>query len=148
MLQFAPALLRWRAHKLEKEFGGQAFFVSKHDLNRSTSFIQVLKLNLKRPFGIRVLSVSLRFFLTSSPYSIPDIRTHRLASVAVRRHYLRDAVRIFRRLPYRVPGDETLLPGTRRARISRRRLGNPHRHWACALEQQVIYQRHKAQWRK
>ncbi len=65
VLQFAPALLRWRARKLEKASGGQSFFVSKHDLNRSTSFIQVLKLNLKRPFGIGFLSVSLKSLLTS-----------------------------------------------------------------------------------
>ncbi|KAI0340631.1 MFS general substrate transporter [Trametopsis cervina] len=47
---YAPALLRRRARKLAKETEGRWHFVSTYDLQRSTSFFVVLRINLKRPF--------------------------------------------------------------------------------------------------
>ncbi|KAJ3476096.1 hypothetical protein NLI96_g11395 [Meripilus lineatus] len=47
---FAPALLRKRAHKLQRAAGGQVYFTSKFDIQRSRSLGDILKLNLIRPF--------------------------------------------------------------------------------------------------
>lgn len=52
--QYAPALLRERARKLTKACGGKYRYVSTYDIGRSKSLLQVLKLNLKRPFSTSI----------------------------------------------------------------------------------------------
>ena len=57
--QFAPALLRKRARKLQKASGGQVHYVSKYDLQRANSLVEILKMNLTRPFGMLSLELQL-----------------------------------------------------------------------------------------
>ncbi|KAI0779744.1 MFS general substrate transporter [Fomes fomentarius] len=47
---FGPVLLRRRARKLTKASGGEAIYISKHDLNRSQSFASIMKRDMGRPF--------------------------------------------------------------------------------------------------
>lgn len=47
---YAPALLRKRAQKLTAASEGREYYVSSYDLQRSTSFFEVLRINLRRPF--------------------------------------------------------------------------------------------------
>ncbi|KAH9483779.1 Major facilitator superfamily multidrug transporter mdrA [Psilocybe cubensis] len=47
---YAPVLLRWRAQKFSRASNGTIYYVSTYDLNQSTSFGQVMRTNLSRPF--------------------------------------------------------------------------------------------------
>ncbi|GLB35291.1 putative major facilitator superfamily protein [Lyophyllum shimeji] len=47
---YGPVLLRRRAEKLTAASNGIVRFVCKHDLHRSRSFLQVMRINLSRPF--------------------------------------------------------------------------------------------------
>ncbi|KAI0818836.1 MFS general substrate transporter [Irpex lacteus] len=47
---FAPVLLRRRAAKLTKSTDDRMHYVSHYDLERNSSFFQILRINLRRPF--------------------------------------------------------------------------------------------------
>ncbi|TFK72561.1 MFS general substrate transporter [Pluteus cervinus] len=47
---YAPVLLRRRARKLTEAPNGKAIYISRHDLHVSRTFLQVMQINLSRPF--------------------------------------------------------------------------------------------------
>lgn len=75
-IQYAPVLLRWRARSLHKDSGNVVHYVSKYDINRSTSFAQIMRTNLSRPFGglpllmlpcIKLIACHHSVFIVSEP---------------------------------------------------------------------------------
>ncbi|KAG5645832.1 hypothetical protein DXG03_005173 [Asterophora parasitica] len=48
---YGPVLLRKRAAKLSAASNGIVHYVSTHDMHRSRSFLNVMRVNLSRPFG-------------------------------------------------------------------------------------------------
>ncbi|KAG6853696.1 hypothetical protein C0991_002231 [Blastosporella zonata] len=50
LVQYGPVLLRRRAKKLTAASNGMVQYVSIHDLHRSRSFLQIMRVNLSRPF--------------------------------------------------------------------------------------------------
>ncbi|KAF9450774.1 MFS general substrate transporter [Macrolepiota fuliginosa MF-IS2] len=47
---YAPVLLRRRAQKLQKASNNMIYYTTSYDRNRSKSFLQIMRMNLKRPF--------------------------------------------------------------------------------------------------
>lgn len=52
--QYAPVLLRRRAKNLALLSSGAISYMSKYDINRSTSFTKIMRVNLSRPFTFLV----------------------------------------------------------------------------------------------
>lgn len=48
--QYAPVLLRRRAHRLKRQSTKNRFFLSRYDLTRATTLREILKVDMSRPF--------------------------------------------------------------------------------------------------
>jgi hypothetical protein len=89
---YAPALLRAKAHRLQKQSGGSTFYVGKFDKLNTKTKAEIFKINMTRPFQLLAkepivlfLSIytaivygTLYLFFGASPSLLPRIEHGRM----------------------------------------------------------------------
>ena len=102
-----------------KASGGKLVYISKHDVGRSQSIGQILRRDMGRPFCEFYTSRRPRLSWTrlTALSRLPRDRANCTLTRHLHRDRVRNAVRVFRRLPHRLPRTQAFLSRRGRARF-------------------------------